>query len=78
MSAVFYPYFFGMALLSCAAKRENVFVPYKKKRGMSIRHDWHDWLGGLPFEVASVEQVVERMNSKSFTLRRITTSNGGS
>ena len=29
----------------------------KKDRGMSAWHDWVDWIGGLPFEVASPEQI---------------------
>ena len=28
-----------------------------KDRGMSVWHDWVDWIGGLPFEVATPEQI---------------------
>ena len=34
------------------------FSNYKNKRGMSIYHDWVDWLGGYPFEVAKPEDIV--------------------
>ncbi|WP_339816144.1 class I SAM-dependent methyltransferase [uncultured Imperialibacter sp.] len=32
---------------------------YKELRGMSIYHDWVDWIGGLPFEVASPQYIVD-------------------
>ena len=54
--AVFYPYF--TLLTMAAGVREHgsplgAFVRYRTRRGMSILHDWRDWLGGYPFEVAS-------------------------
>src|ERR1043166_7267858 len=30
-----------------------------RQRGMSMTHDWKDWLGGYPFEVASREAVID-------------------
>jgi SAM-dependent methyltransferase len=30
---------------------------YSHRRGMSFRHDVHDWLGGYPYEAASPEDV---------------------
>ena len=44
---------------------------------MSIMHDWFDWLGGLPFEVATVEEVFHFLQEKGFLLRNIKTANGG-
>jgi SAM-dependent methyltransferase len=32
---------------------------YSQKRGMSLSHDAHDWLGGYPYESASVDQMRE-------------------
>lgn len=37
----------------------NRYEKYKKNRGMSMYHDWIDWLGGLPFEVASPKYIVD-------------------
>ena len=51
------------------------YVDYKKKRGMSITHDWDDWLGGLPFEVATPEYVVDYFSRRGFSLIKIRTTN---
>lgn len=75
-SCIFIPYFFLLALVSSILKRENVFNGYKKNRGMSITHDWHDWLGGLPFEVASVDEIFQFFQKKGFILNNITTTPG--
>ncbi len=50
---------------------------YKKTRGMSLLHDWVDWLGGYPFEVARPEEVFRFFRDRSFVLREITTCGGG-
>jgi 2-polyprenyl-3-methyl-5-hydroxy-6-metoxy-1,4-benzoquinol methylase len=76
ISCIFIPYFFSVALLSCVLKRENIFIEYKRNRGMSITHDWFDWIGGLPFEVATVEQVFKFLRDKGFQLNNIMTTNG--
>jgi 2-polyprenyl-6-hydroxyphenyl methylase/3-demethylubiquinone-9 3-methyltransferase len=41
------------------------------ERGMTIYHDIVDWLGGLPYEVASVEEVTAYLEKKGFTSLRI-------
>lgn len=51
------------------------FTHYRKRRGMSLFHDWIDWLGGFPFEVASPEAVVDFYLAKGYTLRKIKTTN---
>ena len=76
VSSIFIPYFFSRALLSCVIRRENVFTEYRKNRGMSITHDWFDWLGGLPFEVATVEEIFRFVRDRGFVLRNIKTTNG--
>ena len=75
VSAIFIPYFFSRALLSCILRRENVFTEYKKNRGMSITHDWFDWLGGLPFEVATVEEIFHFFRDRGFVLNNIKITN---
>jgi hypothetical protein len=39
-------------------------------RGMSLWYDMHDWLGGLPFEVAERQAVVEFCELRGLFLRR--------
>ena len=51
------------------------FSHYKEKRGMSIYHDWIDWLGGYPFEVAKPEDVVELYRHFGFSLEKLVTTN---
>jgi 2-polyprenyl-3-methyl-5-hydroxy-6-metoxy-1,4-benzoquinol methylase len=46
---------------------------YKKRRGMSAAHDWFDWLGGYPFEVARPEEIFQFYHEKGFTLLNLTT-----
>jgi len=70
------PYFFLRVSLSCIMHRENLFATYKKNRGMSITHDWYDWLGGFPFEVAKVEELFRFYTDKGFTLRNLVSTNG--
>jgi 2-polyprenyl-6-hydroxyphenyl methylase/3-demethylubiquinone-9 3-methyltransferase len=42
---------------------------------MSMVHDWIDWLGGYPFEVAKVEQILAFYRSRGFTLENLRTTN---
>jgi len=76
ITCVFIPHFFFRAVLACILKGENVFAEYKKSRGMSIVHDWYDWLGGLPFEVAKVEEIFHFFKERGFVLANIETTNG--
>jgi 2-polyprenyl-3-methyl-5-hydroxy-6-metoxy-1,4-benzoquinol methylase len=76
VSGIFIPYFFLRTLLSSLLKKKNEFSAYKKDRGMSITHDWFDWLGGFPYEVATVEQVFQFLRDKEFLLQNIKTTNG--
>lgn len=68
--AVFGPYFAARAVASGLVSHRNplwTFQNYRTRRGMSIVHDWRDWLGGYPFEVTTTDRVVERLSSKGFT-----------
>lgn len=49
---------------------------YRTSRGMSVVHDWRDWLGGYPFEVAKPEAVLSFLLQRGFELRNLTTSGG--
>ncbi len=46
-------------------------------RGMSPWRDVVDWVGGLPFEVATPEQIFDFYRARGFTLRRLRTCAGG-
>jgi 2-polyprenyl-6-hydroxyphenyl methylase/3-demethylubiquinone-9 3-methyltransferase len=58
--------------LSRLYARQNPFR-WKKERGMDIYHDTVDWLGGLPYEVASEEEVVLFTRQRGFVLERVRT-----
>jgi len=45
-------------------------------RGMNPWHDWIDWLGGYPFEVATPEAVFDFFHANGFQLERLTTCMG--
>lgn len=53
------------------------YTDYKKKRGMSLFHDWRDWLGGYPFEVAKPEEIFRFFYERGFELHNLRTCGGG-
>jgi SAM-dependent methyltransferase len=44
---------------------------YKNGRGMNRWHDIIDWVGGYPYEVATVDEVFDFYKAKGFTLTRL-------
>jgi 2-polyprenyl-3-methyl-5-hydroxy-6-metoxy-1,4-benzoquinol methylase len=48
-----------------------------RERGMSPWHDWVDWVGGYPFEVATPDQIFEFYRRRGFTMTRLSTVVGG-
>jgi 2-polyprenyl-6-hydroxyphenyl methylase/3-demethylubiquinone-9 3-methyltransferase len=48
-----------------------------RPRGMSMRHDMIDWVGGYPFEVARPEEVFHFLRTRDMELRRLITCGGG-
>lgn len=64
--AFFLPYFAFRKALVLMFKKQTEFV-----RGMSFYYDLVDWVGGFPFEVASRDQLVERVSALGFQLHRI-------
>lgn len=80
VSAFFIPYFIlgGLAVDLVKLKSPTTrYMEYRKSRGMSIFHDWFDWLGGFPFEVAKPENIFDFYKSRGFTLRQLKTCGGG-
>ncbi len=49
---------------------------YGRQRGMSVIHDWHDWLGGYPFEYAKPEAILSYCLDRGFRLDRLVTAGG--
>jgi len=77
--SVFVPYFVIRGVIADALRGRNPITryrEYKRVRGMSMVHDWIDWLGGYPFEVASPEAVFEFVRRRGFALHRLTTCGG--
>ena len=77
--ALFIPYFvFGALATDLLRGRSPVarYAEYKRSRGMSIVHDWRDWLGGYPFEVAKPEEVFEFYRDRGFVLEKLITAGG--
>ncbi len=73
--AVFVPYFAARAVAKSAVTGTNAWTAYKRKyRGMSLWHDWIDWLGGFPFEVASVDAIKNFYEERGFMLQKVKTT----
>jgi 2-polyprenyl-6-hydroxyphenyl methylase/3-demethylubiquinone-9 3-methyltransferase len=49
----------------------------KKDRGMSVWYDWVDWVGGLPFEVATPERVIVPLRKQGLVLENLKTVGSG-
>lgn len=78
VSSVYIPWFTLQSITIGLIKYKNPigqFTEYKKKRGMSIYHDWIDWLGGYPFEVAKPENIFNLYKNNGFTLDNLITTN---
>jgi 2-polyprenyl-6-hydroxyphenyl methylase/3-demethylubiquinone-9 3-methyltransferase len=79
MIAGFYEAKFALARL---AKLQNPlpFRQWREKRqdrGMSVWHDWVDWIGGLPFEVAKPERIIVPLRRAGFVLENLKTVGSG-
>lgn len=49
----------------------------KQDRGMSAWHDWVDWVGGMPFEVARPEEIIVPLSGRGFHLVNLKTVASG-
>jgi 2-polyprenyl-3-methyl-5-hydroxy-6-metoxy-1,4-benzoquinol methylase len=80
VSALFIPYFIAGGFVKDLMRGRpplSRYTEYKKSRGMSIVHDWVDWLGGYPFEVARPEEIFSFYRERGFTLDKLITCGGG-
>lgn len=69
----------GRMLLGCLIHRRSPFRDWRatrEERGMSWWHDWVDWIGGYPFEVAKPEEVFSFCRDRGFTLSELRTEGG--
>lgn len=70
---IFYPIFFLAGLSLDLIQFRNParrYREHKKYRGMSLLHDWRDWLGGYPFEPAAPGQIIGFFENLGFELVR--------
>lgn len=80
VKCVFYTYWVIDGFVRDVVRARNPvkrYSDYKLARGMSVAHDWRDWLGGLPFEVAKPEEILRFMQSRGFRLVDLVTVGGG-
>ena len=77
-SGLFCSYYAAQGLLADLVRLRNPWRRYREMRGrgMSRFRDWIDWIGGLPFEVASAEQIFKFYKAKGFRLENFTISDG--
>lgn len=50
---------------------------YKNGRGMNRWYDIIDWVGGFPYEVATVDEIFEFYKARGFSLTKVTTGGVG-
>ncbi|HMT06735.1 MAG TPA: class I SAM-dependent methyltransferase [Pyrinomonadaceae bacterium] len=50
---------------------------YKNGRGMNRWHDIIDWVGGFPYEVATVDEIFEFYKKRGFTMTKVTSGGVG-
>ncbi len=69
----------ALKLLSRLIRLQNPLAYFHtKRRGMNAYHNLIDWLGGLPYEVASDEEVVSFCQHRGFRLERLKVRREGS
>ena len=76
MLAIWVPYFFARMCAASVLGRTNKFGSYHRDRGMSPVHDWIDWIGGLPFEFATCDEIVHFHEQRGFKLLTLIPTKG--
>lgn len=79
VASVFMPYWATRGLMVDLVRRRKPWVRYRayqQSRGMSVVHDWKDWLGGYPFEVAKPGDLVDFGRRKMLSLTKLKTCGG--
>lgn len=70
------PALWGPSLVKAAVNLQlsQWWAGYKGERGMSRWHDLLDWVGGYPFEVASVQSIDSYCSDRGFALEKVITT----
>ena len=79
MASIFVPWWTFRSAVSDVVRGRapwHSIATYGKNRGMSAWHDWHDWLGGYPFEAAKPEAIILPIQQQGFTLTNLNTQYG--
>ena len=81
-AALFFPIPLFYEMKWMIADIANARIPFRNwlgqgERGMSPYHDWIDWLGGYPFDVAKPEEVFSFFQRAGFVLEKLVTNLGG-
>ncbi len=67
-----YLYALRLGLLLSGRSYRDYVRNYRSRRGMSLEHDIHDWLGGYPYEPIGEAEVEMRMQDLGFKAVKIT------
>ena len=79
VTSAFVPYFIARGVIADALRVRNPvrrYLDYRRLRGMSMTHDWLDWLGGYPFEVAKPEEIFDFYRRRGFSMVKLKTCGG--
>jgi 2-polyprenyl-3-methyl-5-hydroxy-6-metoxy-1,4-benzoquinol methylase len=79
MVGTFVPYWFLRGVAADLVRLRNPvrrYSRYKSERGMSMFHDWIDWLGGYPFEVARPDEIVRFFTGRGFVSQLVVPTPG--
>ncbi|MBL8200264.1 MAG: class I SAM-dependent methyltransferase [Chromatiales bacterium] len=71
--ALFIPYYVVRGVIEDVVRLRNPWARYReyqRNRGMSKFHDWIDWLGGYPYEFATIEQVEAFCEQRGLVITR--------
>ena len=75
----YFPYFTVQSLILGLVRYRNPFghfIRYRQKRGMSVFHDWIDWLGGYPFETKKPADLFIFYRKRNFKLTNLKLTRG--
>src|SRR5262249_20062220 len=82
LSCAFIPFFVARGAAADVLLRKKSplsrYRQYHKSRGMSLVHDWQDWLGGVPFEMGKPDEIIRFYETRGFALFGAHTCGGGS
>ena len=66
----------GLLKDACLLRNPVARYAVNSKRGMSVWHDWFDWMGGYPFETATVNEIFEFYHEHGYVLERLRAATG--